>query len=58
MEPILEQLKTLYRLCLMASNMFQAINIVRLDERTQPIFVLIGDTIEIEIFSNGEVMIK
>ncbi|WP_375470703.1 DUF6888 family protein [uncultured Nostoc sp.] len=28
------------------------------NERTQRIFVLIGDTIEVEIFSNGEVMVK
>ncbi|MFN6528400.1 DUF6888 family protein [Nostoc sp. ChiSLP03a] len=29
--------------------MFQPINVVRLDERTKRIYVLIGDTIQIEI---------
>ncbi|MHC5821515.1 MAG: DUF6888 family protein [Nostoc sp.] len=29
-----------------------------MDERSKRIFVLIGDTIEVEIFPNGEVFIK
>lgn len=58
MEPTPEQLRAFYRRCVAASNLMQPINIVRFDERTNRIFVLIGDTIEVEIFPNGEVVIK
>jgi len=58
MEPTPEQLKAFYRRCVRASNLLQPINVVRLDERTKRIFVLIGETIEVEIFPNGEVIIK
>ena len=58
MEPTPEQLKAFYRRCVRASNLMQPINVVRLDERTKRIFVLIGDTIEVEIFPSGEVLIK
>ncbi|MFN6445697.1 MAG: DUF6888 family protein [Nostoc sp. DedSLP05] len=54
----MNQLRALYRRCVAASNLMQPINIVRLDERTKRIFLLIGDTIEVEIFPNGEVFIK
>jgi hypothetical protein len=53
MEPTAEQLRELYRVCVMASNLLQPINLVRFDERIQRIFVLVGDTIEIEIYPNG-----
>ncbi|WP_442940428.1 DUF6888 family protein [Nostoc sp.] len=55
MEPKTEQLRAFYSRCVRASNMFQPINVVRLDERTKRIYVLIGDTIQIEIYPNGEV---
>ncbi|WP_371641043.1 DUF6888 family protein [Tolypothrix sp. NIES-4075] len=55
MEPTIEQLRAFYTRCVRASNMFQPINVVRLDERTKRIYVLIGDTIQIEIYPNGEV---
>ncbi|WP_166482632.1 hypothetical protein [Scytonema sp. UIC 10036] len=58
MEPTLEQLRAFYRRCVRASNLLQPINVVRLDERSKRIFVLIGDTIEVEIYPNGEVFIK
>ncbi|MBW4685239.1 MAG: hypothetical protein KME40_09100 [Komarekiella atlantica HA4396-MV6] len=58
MEPTPEQLRALYRRCVAANNLMQSINIVRMDERTKRIFVLIGDTIAVEIFPNGEVFIK
>ncbi|WP_390842591.1 MULTISPECIES: DUF6888 family protein [Nostoc] len=54
----MEQLKALYRRCVAASNLMQSINVVRLDERNRRLFVLIGETIEVEIFPNGEVFIK
>lgn len=53
MEPTAEQLKELYRVCVNASNLLQPINVTRLDERTKRIFMLIGETIEIEIYPNG-----
>ncbi|BAZ71071.1 hypothetical protein NIES4106_58680 (plasmid) [Fischerella sp. NIES-4106] len=49
----MEQLKELYRVCVMASNLLQPINLVRFDERIKRIFVLVGETIEIEIYPNG-----
>jgi hypothetical protein len=55
MEPTIEQLRAFYSRCVRASNMFQPINVVRMDERTKRIYVLIGDTIQIEIYPNGEV---
>ena len=42
MEPTPELLKAFYRRCVRASNLMQPVNVVRLDERTKRIFVLIG----------------
>ncbi|WP_375491115.1 DUF6888 family protein [uncultured Nostoc sp.] len=53
MEPTAEQLRELYRVCVMASNLLQPINLVHFDERIKRIFVLVGETIEIEIYPNG-----
>ncbi len=53
MEPTIEQLKTLYRVCVMASNLLKPMNVTRLDERTKRIFILVGETIEIEIDIDG-----
>ncbi|WP_445214850.1 DUF6888 family protein [Brasilonema sp. UFV-L1] len=55
MNPTPEQLKAFYATCVRASNMFQSINVVRMDERTKRIYILIEDTIQIEIYPNGEV---
>ncbi len=55
LEPTIEQLRAFYRRCVRASNLLQSINVVRLDERTKHIYMLIGDTIQIEIYPNGEV---
>lgn len=49
MEPTTAQLKTLYRVCLQASNLLQDINMTRLDERTRCIYMIVKETIEIEI---------
>jgi hypothetical protein len=57
-EPTIEQLKSFYQRCVRASNLMLPINVVRLDERTLRLFVLVGETIEIEIYPNGEVIIK
>ncbi|WP_200929850.1 DUF6888 family protein [Nostoc piscinale] len=55
MEPTVQQLRSLYRVAVSASNLLQAINVVRMDERKKRIYVLVGDTIQIEIYPNGEV---
>ena len=53
MEPTIAQLKTLYRVCLQASNLLQDINMTRLDERTRCIYMIVKETIEIEIDIDG-----
>lgn len=42
----------------MASNLLLPINLVRLDSRTNHIVMLVGETIQIEILENGEVVIE
>lgn len=57
-EPTDAQLRTLYRLCHLLTNMmFQPIHIVRLDERTLNLFILAGqgEEIELEIQSDGSI---
>jgi hypothetical protein len=40
-------------LCQYLTGKFIPINVVRMDERTKNLFILAGDTIEIEVFRNG-----
>jgi hypothetical protein len=57
-EPTGAQIKTLYRICYLLTNvMFQPIHIVRLDERSLNLFVLAGrdEEIEIEIQPDGRI---
>lgn len=57
-EPTAAQLRSLYRLCHLLTNvMFQPIYIVRLDERTMNLFILAGqeEEIELEIQPNGNI---
>jgi hypothetical protein len=50
LQPRVEQLQSLYRLCYQLTNvMFQPIHIVRLDERSLNIFILAGQNEEIEL---------
>jgi hypothetical protein len=58
MEPTVLQLRTLYRMLVGMTNMLQPINLVRMDERTKRLVMLVGETIEIEILINGEALIK
>lgn len=58
MEPTVPQLRTLYRMLVAMSNMLKPINLVRMDERTRRLVMLVGETIEIEILTNGEAFIK
>jgi hypothetical protein len=56
--PTTEQLKTFFRICIQASNLLRNIEMTRYDTRTQIIFVLVGNDIEVEIFSNGKELIR
>ncbi len=58
MEPTIEQLKTFYTLCVEISNLLKTVELTRYDIRTQRIIVLIGETIEVEILTNGERIIR
>ncbi|NEQ96574.1 MAG: hypothetical protein F6K30_07610 [Cyanothece sp. SIO2G6] len=54
--PTVEQLRTLYRLCHLLTNVvLHPIHIIRLDERTANLFVLAGheEEIELEIQPDG-----
>ena len=56
MEPIVAQLRSLYVQCHALTNvMFQPIHVVRLDERTENLFILAGreETLEFEIEPSG-----
>lgn len=55
-EPTEAQLRKLYELCYTLTNMMlQPIHLVRLDERTENLFILAGreETIEFEVNPNG-----
>lgn len=57
-EPTIQQLKSLYIIGYTLTNiMFQPVHIIRIDERTNNLFILAGyqENIEIEIKPNGEV---
>ncbi|WP_375341214.1 DUF6888 family protein [Plectonema radiosum] len=58
MEPTPEQLKSFYRLCVRTSNLFKTVELTRFDIRTQRIVVLIGETIQVEILTNGEIILQ
>jgi hypothetical protein len=57
-EPTIEQLKAFFDFCIRASNLLRDIVLVRYDERTNRIVILIGETIQVEILSNGENIIR
>jgi hypothetical protein len=58
MQPTFEQLRTLYGVCELIGDLLQPINLVRYDERVKRIVILVDQDIEIEIFPNGEVLIR
>ncbi|WP_448270424.1 DUF6888 family protein [Nostoc sp. DSM 114159] len=58
MQPTIEQLRSFYQMSVRMSNLLRPINLVRMDERTKRIVMLVGETIEIEIYPNGEVFTK
>jgi hypothetical protein len=56
--PTIEQLEAFYGLCVRTSNLLKTVELTRFDTRSQRIVVLIGETIEVEILSNGETLIR
>ncbi|WP_445302355.1 MULTISPECIES: DUF6888 family protein [unclassified Microcoleus] len=52
--PTAAQLLKCFVVCYELTNMYQPIYIVRLDERTNYLYILAGETIEIEIYPNGQ----
>ncbi|WP_407641894.1 DUF6888 family protein [Calothrix rhizosoleniae] len=58
MESTAQQLKSFYRMVVRISNLLQPVNLVRYDERVERIVILVGETIQIEILPNGEVLIQ
>ena len=58
MHPTKEQLEAFYGLCVRTSNLFKTVELTRFDTRSQRIVVLIGQTIEVEILSNGEILVR
>ncbi|WP_442937647.1 DUF6888 family protein [Nostoc sp.] len=58
LHPTIEQLETFYRVAVRASNLLRTIELTRYDTRSQRIVVLIGETIQVEILSNGEELIQ
>ncbi len=57
-EPTIEQLNSFYRLCVRTSNLLKTVELTRYDTRTQRIVVLIGETIQVEILTNGEIILQ
>jgi hypothetical protein len=57
MQPTVEQLRAFYSRCVRISNLLQSIEMVRYDRRTRRIVVLVGETIQLEVLENGEVII-
>ena len=58
LEPTIEQLRAFYVLCVEVSNLLQTVELTRYDVRTNRIVVLIGETIEVEILTNGERIVR
>lgn len=58
MEPTIEQLKAFFGFCVRSSELLQTIELTRYDKRNNRIAILVGQTIEVEILSSGEVLIR
>lgn len=53
MEATISQKVSVYNLCARYTNYFLPVNLVRLDERTGWVFVLIGEETEIVVYPRG-----
>lgn len=58
MKPTPQQLESFYRMAVRISTLLLPINLVRYDERVKRIVILAGDTLQVEILPNGEVLIQ
>ncbi|MFN6558352.1 MAG: DUF6888 family protein [Nostoc sp. ChiSLP01] len=58
MEPTTEQLKAFFDFCVRVSELLQTIELTRYDKRNNRIAILVGQAIEVEILSSGEVLIR
>jgi hypothetical protein len=58
MEPTPQQLKSFYRMTVRISNLLHPINLVRYDKHVKRIVILDGESLQIEILPNGEVLIQ
>lgn len=58
MEPTPIQVLSFYVMCIQISNLLKTIELTRFDTRTKRIFVLVGQTIEVEILDTGERIIR
>ncbi|MDZ8241460.1 MAG: hypothetical protein RMZ69_30600 [Nostoc sp. ChiQUE01a] len=58
MKPTVEQLEAFFDFCVRTSNLFRDITLVRFDERSNRIVILIGESMQVEILSNGEKIIE
>lgn len=52
--PTPKQTFEFFLVCVRLSDVLQPINVVRLDERTNQIYVLAGDETEVLIYPNGK----
>ncbi len=52
--PTSKQTFEFFSVCVRLSNVFMPINVVRLDERTNQIYILAGESIEMLIYLNGK----
>ncbi|MFN6559392.1 MAG: DUF6888 family protein [Nostoc sp. ChiSLP01] len=50
--------RSTFDFCVRTSNLFRDITLVRFDERSNRIVILIGESIQVEILSNGEKIIE
>lgn len=54
--PTTSQIWQTFVICCNATKLYLSVNLVRMDERTGNVFILVGEEIEIEIKPNGEWM--
>jgi hypothetical protein len=52
--PTTAQIWQTFVLCCWATKLYRSVHLVRIDERTRNVFILVGEEIEIEIKPDGE----
>ncbi|MFM9267370.1 DUF6888 family protein [Tychonema sp. BBK16] len=52
--PTTAQIWQTFVICCWATKLYRSVNLVRIDERTRNVFILVGEEIEIEIKPDGE----